>query len=136
MISYKDNIERCLCGGLKVNGKCTRCERNKEAEKKIEDIEKIVNLRGDYEEVDVDYIDCNGEMKTLTGTPEYELLNYITRLQEENEKLNHILNTLEEGLEKEIADYQDVESEDLLAMVQEDKYILFWLKLKKGDDNK
>lgn len=62
MISYKDNIERCLCGGLKVNGKCTRCERNKEAEKNIEDIEKIVNLRGDYEEVDIDYIDCNGEM--------------------------------------------------------------------------
>ena len=129
---FKD-IERCLCGGLKVNGKCTRCERNKEAEKNIEDIEKIVNLCGDYEEVDIDYIDCNGEMKTLTGTPEYELLNYITRLQEENEKLNHILNTLEEGLEEQIADYQDVESEDLLAMVQEDKYILFWLKMKKGD---
>ena len=44
----------------------------------------------------------------------------------DNAEVVAICDKWEEGLKKEIADYQDVESEDLLAMVQEDKYILFF----------
>lgn len=64
----------------------------------------------------------------IMGTFTEEILNNIYKINKENTVLKKNWNNLKSVLEKQIDEYKDSECEELQAMVQEDKAILFLMR--------
>jgi hypothetical protein len=53
----------------------------------INNIKEVIRIRANHELMDIDYIDKEGERKTITDGDEFDVIYYIQHLQEEIERL-------------------------------------------------
>ena len=64
----------------------------------INNIKEVIRIRANYELMDIDYIDKEGERKTITDGDENDVLYYIQHLQEEIERLHSIIKEVREKI--------------------------------------